>query len=457
MSHRATSHWSHRLTGARPHGTELQWLGPDAELVRSRLGDGALTWAVEVGEDIATTIAQEIPPLGEGAAAYNELRRATTSTALRALILVAGIGQPDAALASPEVDEIARDFARRGMELEHLLRSIRVGYAVLAGALLDAATALAPPAHTTGELREISMLLFGEMDDFTGVAATAFLDEQSTWAASVSAARFDIAKTIIDAGSFDLDHAGKVLEYPLHARHLGLIAWRDRSARDITGHDLRSVVGPVLRHWGVPTATLVVPVGSHAIWAWGAVSGTSSSTPGPCDRDPLPEFPDTHIAVGQIHAGVAGFRRTHLEARAAERLVRLHMPARRSSTAHEDVDLEALLLADPTAAEQFVEQHLGPLASADPRMTELRTTLRRYLDFDHSLAKTAAAEHISRNTVTYRVQQALSLTQHRPGTPSTKLRAALLISWWIDSGRTEAPMSERGSGRAGEPARTPSR
>ena len=31
-------------------------------------------------------------------------------------------------------------------------------------------------------------------------------------------------------------------------------------------------------------------------------------------------------------------------------------------------------------------------------------TLRRYLDMDRSLAKVAAEEHISRNTVTYRVR-----------------------------------------------------
>ncbi|AWK70387.1 hypothetical protein CBI38_01210 [Rhodococcus oxybenzonivorans] len=44
-----------------------------------------------------------------------------------------------------------------------------------------------------------------------------------------------------------------------------------------------------------------------------------------------------------------------------------------------------------------------------PRMADLRSTVSLYLDMDHSLAKVASAEHISKNTVTYRVQKALSL------------------------------------------------
>jgi DNA-binding PucR family transcriptional regulator len=40
-------------------------------------------------------------------------------------------------------------------------------------------------------------------------------------------------------------------------------------------------------------------------------------------------------------------------------------------------------------------------------MHEIRGTLRCYLDYERSTAKVAAEQHISRNTVTYRVQQAM--------------------------------------------------
>ena len=53
------------------------------------------------------------------------LRRATTSTTLRALALAAGLVGSGASLSGVEEVEVARDFARPGLELNDLLRSIR--------------------------------------------------------------------------------------------------------------------------------------------------------------------------------------------------------------------------------------------------------------------------------------------------------------------------------------------
>ena len=105
------AHWTSRLVGTRPHGRELEWSSPDAERIRSALGDGAVNWAIEVGERIATKITSEIPPLGEGRPHFNALRRATTSTTMRALALTAGLVGSGASLSSVEEVEIAQDFA----------------------------------------------------------------------------------------------------------------------------------------------------------------------------------------------------------------------------------------------------------------------------------------------------------------------------------------------------------
>ncbi|MFC9836340.1 PucR family transcriptional regulator [Rhodococcus sp. NPDC127530] len=416
------AHWTGELSGTRARQSEREWLSPDAERIRAVLGDGAVTWAVEVGQDIATTISRKVPALGDGVAPPDALRRATTSTALRALTLVAGIGESETSLASAEVEEIAVDFARRGMELNDLLRAIRVGYAVLAAALLDAATRLIAPSESSTELRRISLLLFEVLDDFTGVAAAAFLEEQSAWAAGVSAARLDLVTKIIAADPIESAHAEKTLGYPLDGHHVALIAWSGPHA----SHDLRAVVDPVFRHWGTPTASLVIPVGLQAIWAWGAV------TPDPTRAvtSSLPAFGDTFVVAGQLGSGMDGFRRSHLEARAVERLVRLRVGHPPTTTAHEHIALEVLLLADPEAAVQFASRLLGPLADDDPRMADLRSTLSLYLDMDHSLAKVASAEHISKNTVTYRVQKALSLCTPSDGS-ATDLRAALRIYEWL--------------------------
>jgi DNA-binding PucR family transcriptional regulator len=125
-----------------------------------------------------------------------------------------------------------------------------------------------------------------------------------------------------------------------------------------------------------------------------------------------------------------------VEARAVERIVRLRADLPHVTCAHEDVALEVLLLAEPDAAAGFASRLLGPLAADDSRMADLRSTLVRYLDMDHSLAKVAAAEHISKNTVTYRVQKALSLCEHPPGASTTNLRAALRVHDWLRGAAT---------------------
>lgn len=81
-----------------------------------------------------------------------------------------------------------------------------------------------------------------------------------------------------------------------------------------------------------------------------------------------------------------------------------------------------------------------------PRMADLRSTVSLYLDMDHSLAKVASAKHISNNTVTYRVQKALSLFS-APGESTTDLRAALRIYEWLRGAPSLSGSDRRSIGR----------
>lgn len=422
--------WARHLAGAREHGSEYEWLGPDAARVRDSFGDSAVGWALEVGEAVAAKISKEIPQLAQGGSQFGVLRRATTSTTLRALTLVSGVAESEASLVSTEVVEIAQDFARRGMELNDLLRSIRVGYAVLASALLDAV--IASDGGDTTELRRVAILMFEMIDGFTGTAATAFLAEQRAWEAHTTAARLDMVRKLINSEPVDIAQATRLLNYPLDADHVALIASSGPS-QSSDRVDLRRVVDPVFNQWGSPIAKLIVPVGAHGLWAWGAYGSPAEHKTGRT----LPSFDDVSIAVGQPGHGLPGFRRTHLDADAADRLRSMLDPVRANTIAHHDVDLEALLLADGEAGKEFVNRYIGQLAGVDPRVAELRSTLKLYLDHDRSLTKVAAVKHISRNTVTYRVQQAFDLCGHRSGDSTLRLHNALLIADRLDQSRAD--------------------
>jgi len=423
--------WAHKLAGVRSHGSELDWLGPDGAQVSKHLGAGAVAWAIEVGEAIATKISEEIPQLVHSVSEFAVLRRATTSTTLRSLTLATDIGEFDTALASAEVIEIAQDFARRGLELDDLLRSIRVGYAVLAGALLDAVIANDP--HDTTEVRRVSVLMFELMDSFTAAAATAFLDEQRATGDHIAAARLDLVRTIVGGESVDVEQASRVLNYPLGAHHVAVIASAGQSSS--TGYaDLRALVDPIVSQLGPSSARLIIPIGAHGLWMWTAYLKPPSS-----HIDRLPEHRNVNVAMGQPGSGIDGFRRSHHEARAVDRLRLASGHPRTGLIAHRDVELEALLLADVNAGRHFALRHLGPLAGADPRLIELRQTLKLYFEYDRSISKVADIKHISRNTVTYRVQKALELCGHQDGEGPAKLYTAILIIDWLDETKHEPP------------------
>lgn len=421
------ANWISRLAGTQPSGAEQDWLGPDGARIREHFGEGAVSWAMDVGDAVAVKMSREVPQIVPAASQFAVLRRATTSTTLRALLLVSGLSEfeptPAASplrstLISTEAVEIVRDAAHRGLELQDILRLTRVGYAVLATAMLDA---ILDSDSDAGEVRRVSILLFDVVDGFTAALTAAFVDEQRAWEADVSAARLDLVRTVLEGKPVDDREAGRLLGYPLEARHIALIV----SGHHDTGGrvDLRRFVRPVVNAWGVPSATLMVPVGAHTLWAWAAFNPAVM----PRRDDPLPVSDRVNVAAGQPGEGIEGFRRTHLEARAVERLRSIPGFTGGATIDHRDVDLEALLLADPNAARQFVARYLGPLAGTDPRVAELRSTLRLYLDCDHRLGEVAELKHISRNTVTYRVRQALDLCAHPDGGTTTRLRSALLI------------------------------
>ncbi|WP_099024894.1 PucR family transcriptional regulator [Mycolicibacterium palauense] len=415
--------WARNLRGTQPLGSEHEWLGPDATQVRDRLGEGAIAWATEVGEAVAAKMSAEVPEIVQAAAQFNVLRRATTSTTLRALALVTDPRNLDSSLVSPEALETAQDFAQRGLELNDILRSIRVGFTVLAAALLDA---IIEHGNSTEELRRVSILMLEMVDEFTSVITTAFMDERRAQEADASAIRLDLTRALIDAKPVDEGAATRLLGYPLNAVHLALIAFSDPLAGG-DRVDLRKVVDPVFTHWGRPQATLIIPVGGHTLWAWAAYGPSAPRR----DAHPLPTQEGINVAVGEVWSGIDGFRRTHLDAKAVEQLQSMSGRGGASTVAHHDVDLESLLLMDPDAAQRFATHYLGPLAGAEPRIAELRATLRTYLECDHRLGAVAEQRHISRSTVTYRVQQALAMCAHPPSASTTKLRAALAIQEWL--------------------------
>lgn len=132
------------------------------------------------------------------------------------------------------------------------------------------------------------------------------------------------------------------------------------------------------------------------------------------------------IGAGPVAAGVAGFRRSLLGARAACQSAGQDQDARWCD--YHDASPVSLLTGDQEQARWFVDEVLGELGSDEPWHATLRETLRLYLARGRSRQQVAAAMFINRNTVAYRVQKAAQLLGRPIDEDAFDVRLALEIA-----------------------------
>ncbi|MER6345088.1 PucR family transcriptional regulator [Streptomyces sp. NPDC001595] len=346
-----------------------------------------------------------MPELGGGPDPFETLRAGTEAAVLRALMLLA---QAPGDAAVPEEALLGgREFARRRVGLGSVLRGIRLGHAALARAVMAACRELAPAADLAEELRRISDVLFGFIDEFSSRMTDEYLAEHDRWVTSGAAAREEAVRVILKGDPVKEEGVTRILGYRLEARHLAVIAWCD-SHLGLPGSDLQQAATDFLAAHGCQPH-LLVPVGQRRLWAWG---NSTAEWRAPWPRTPWTSPAGVHIACGSVRDGLEGFRQSHHEAEQVARLIRMNPDKGGLAVHYRDVDVTALLSDDLAAARRFVQDELGALAVDSPHAEQLRTTLRQYLLCERSLTTAAARLHIARNTVTYRVKRAQELIGH---------------------------------------------
>lgn len=131
------------------------------------------------------------------------------------------------------------------------------------------------------------------------------------------------------------------------------------------------------------------------------------------------------VGVGDIAAGVDGFRRTRQQAADALRVAVLD--ERPGVTKYRDVALLAVLCADESRARELVRAELGPLAGDDDVAVRLRDTVGAYLAAGESQVVTARRLFIHEKTVKYRLTQAEELLGCKISDRRSELGAALMV------------------------------
>jgi DNA-binding PucR family transcriptional regulator len=325
---------------------------------------------------------------------------------------------------SPAILDLARDIVRRGLD-ETTLNTYRIGQNVAWRAWMTLAFSL---TEDPGELRELldvtARSIFAFVDETVEGIQELIDRERGQLTGGTHAERLETVNLILEGAPITSARAGERLRYELAGVHTAAVVWTDRDPGG--GGMLEQAADALARSAGARRA-FTVAASTRSLWAWHV--GTQPPDLGAV-RAHLDGAPGVRIALGTTGAGMDGFRRSHLDALATQRLMH-RMPGDLRLASHEDVQLVALTAADEEGAAEFVTRTLGRLATADP---DLRETLRVYIREEFSASRAARSLFAHRNTVLNRLARARELLPAPLDGRGLQVGLALEIAHWLGTG-----------------------
>lgn len=308
----------------------------------------------------------------------------------------------------PDLLVQARVAARHNVPLSAVLQRYIAGYSAISDFVLDAVeTHRAAPVAVASEVAQLIRVL---LDETTVAVSREHAAEEERRSRSTDHLDTDrVVRLLRGELRFAADFA-----YDFHGRHLGAIATGPQAA------DAIGVVGEAAK-----SQSLVVRPGELSAWAWFRV-GEDVDWPA-LEHATAGELPNSvAVAVGEPHGGVIGWRRTHLEARAALELA-VHRPGQLARYGRNE--LQVAVMNNELLRDSLRDSYLVPLSSGNRGATALKQTVRAYLETGHNASSAAATLGVSRQTVNARVRTAEELL----GRPLMKCASAVEVALWLDS------------------------
>ncbi|MEV6658271.1 PucR family transcriptional regulator [Nocardia fluminea] len=333
---------------------------------------------------------------------HREVRAATRAHWLGFLAVI-GRTQFEAHPPAEAVDG-ARTVARRGYGVDMLLKTYRAAQRGLWRYITQVLHQQIPDP----ELREAVLVIFWEhstlwLDTCLDGIVAAYMNEREHHTRDADAQRAEIVQAILRGEPAPAPGSPDDLAHPMDNVHVALILWTDPEvpARHATGL-LREHAAHIAHALGA-APPLLVSSGVHGLWAW---VGTASHPPD-IAAVPVPPSAHVHVAIGTPRPGLAGFRRSHAEACAAQRIASSAQNAT-AVTAYQDVDLVCLLTGDGDldSVRALIERELGRLADRSETSARLRDTVCEFLRAGSNVDATANRLGVHGNTVRYRLKQA---------------------------------------------------
>jgi len=315
--------------------------------------------------------------------AYVEGLKAALAAAVEYRLAVLELGERRA----PAVPEVllaqARLDARDGVALDTVLRRYFAGNSHFGDFLVEEAErAEVPSATLRGLLREQATL--GDRL-LAAVSAEHAREAASRPSGSARERRREIVKSLL--GGELVDHSE--IEYDFDGHHLALMA-KGEGAEEL----LRDLAHRLDRR------LLAVQREEEEKWAgWlGGHRELGAEEAMRVLRETAPK--GAFVTVGEPAEGLAGWRFSHLQAKAALAIAeRWREPVLR----YADVAVLASILRDDLVADSLRRLYLEPLAQSRDNGKVARETLRAYFEAERNISSTAAALGVDRRTVRNRL------------------------------------------------------
>lgn len=276
----------------------------------------------------------------------------------------------------------ARIAARNAVSLDTVLRRYFGGYALLGDFLLETAEAEETSAPLLKGILRTQAALF---DRLIAAVSEEYARESETRASSVAQRRLTCVRRLLGGERIDASE----LNYDLGAWHVAAI---------VKGNDAAAALDEL----AAILDRRLLAVQADELTAWGWFGGRRKPQPHEVERAASGGRSEQLVlAIGEPAQGLAGWRFTHRQARAALP-VALHSP--RACIRYADVALLASMLQDDLLATSLRQIYLAPLSEERDRGAVLRESLRAYLDASCNVSSAAAALGVNRHTVTNRLR-----------------------------------------------------
>lgn len=306
-------------------------------------------------------------------------------------------GEPVPPNLGPESLTIARYLVRRGLDESTAVDAYRIGQNVAWRAWMQIAFVLTSNLDELRELLDVSARSIASFIDETlaGIYRQLQIERDELTRGSQAEHR-EIVALILDGAPITRQHAENKLGYRFGQRHTAAVIWGDDSNTNLA--DLDRAVEAMARN-AEGRRPLSVLAGAATRWMWlpGAegpdLAGVASA---------LSQLPGVRIAVGPTAAGIEGFRRSHFDAITTQRMV-VRLGSTQRVVNFADVELIALITADPERADRFIKNTLGDFESAD---ADLQRTVLTFVREQCNASRAAARLFTHRNTLLRRLARA---------------------------------------------------